>query len=189
MLAAVMGRRVPSASRAPTRSKPAAKRIEFGQLSVNWNEPAAAFLGCMILQLYDVADLAARVEYHVPGQISDLAGPQASLQRQQHHHAVAQRMAAAIRKGEQISHVEQGKDLGLFSGHMDMSKQQKRACRSNNECDAAAMVCLLQSATDKKKRLSLSVGSAVEIAGQPLNAYQGRAKPRLCRITKKNIFR
>jgi hypothetical protein len=77
----------------------------------------AALLGGVITQLNTRTDLTGCVEHHVPRQVRDLASAQAGLRRQQNDHTVAEWMAAAIGEGEQISHVAQSKDFGLFPEH------------------------------------------------------------------------
>jgi len=47
------------------------------------DEPAAFLLGRAVAQLDHMADFAGRAHHHVPGQVGDLAGAQASLERQQ----------------------------------------------------------------------------------------------------------
>jgi hypothetical protein len=48
---------------------------------MNWNRPAAAFLGRVIGQLEQAADLAVAIDHHVPSQVADLSGPQPGLGR------------------------------------------------------------------------------------------------------------
>ena len=71
----------------------------------------------MITELDRLADLAACVEHHVPGQARDFAGAQTGLRRKQNNHSIAEWMTAAFGKGEQIRHIARTKDLGLFAEH------------------------------------------------------------------------
>src|ERR1019366_9148815 len=64
----------------------------FAQIRVDWNNSSAAVLGYVIPQLQGSRDLTRRIDHHVPTQVSDFGGTQASLQRQQHDHLVADGM-------------------------------------------------------------------------------------------------
>ena len=61
-----------------------------------WDRPAAAVLGCVIAQLDHRTDVGGRIDHHVPGQVGDLTGPQASLGRQQDDQIVAERVPVAL---------------------------------------------------------------------------------------------
>ena len=69
---------------------------------MNRDHAAAAVLGYTVVQFEDAADLAAGIENHVPRQVRNLARAQARLGRQQHDHAIAQRIAGATGKQEEI---------------------------------------------------------------------------------------
>ena len=69
---------------------------------------AAAVLGGAIPQFENAADPPGRIERHVPGQVRNLARPQAGLGRQQHDHAIAQRVAGAAGKDQQIVEIGRG---------------------------------------------------------------------------------
>ena len=55
----------------------------------------------MVAQLDHRTDVAGRIEDHVPGQVGDLTGPQASLGGQQHDHAVTEGVPGAARKNQE----------------------------------------------------------------------------------------
>jgi hypothetical protein len=46
---------------------------------MNWYQPTAALLCRVITKLDDIADLAARIDHHVPRQVCDLAGTHSGL--------------------------------------------------------------------------------------------------------------
>jgi hypothetical protein len=68
----------------------------FAQIRVDWNNSSAAVLGHVIPQLQGGRDLTRRIDHHVPSQVGNFGGTQASLQRQQHDHLVADRVAGVF---------------------------------------------------------------------------------------------
>ena len=72
------------------------------EIRMHGDTATTALLGGMVAQFDDATDLAGRTEHHVPGQTGDLARPQPGLGRQQHDHAIAQRIAGATGKDEEI---------------------------------------------------------------------------------------
>ena len=73
----------PDASRS---LKPRGKRSR--KIGMHRDQPAAAVLGRIIAKLDHIADVAAAIKHHVPGQVRDLAGAQSGLGRQQDDHSV-----------------------------------------------------------------------------------------------------
>ena len=65
--------------------------------------PAAALLGRMIAELDQLADLAAAINHHVPGQVSDLTGPQSGLHLKQNDETIAQRISGAIGEQQEVA--------------------------------------------------------------------------------------
>ena len=66
------------------------------------NAAAAVLLGDAVVQLDGLADLAGRIEHHVPGQPGDLAGPQAGLDREQHDQLVAKWVTGGGGKDKEV---------------------------------------------------------------------------------------
>lgn len=87
---------------------------------MNWNEPAAFLLGRAVTQLDHVADFAGRPQDHVPGQLGDLAGAQASLERQQQDQAISASVSGGGGKDEEASCLLFGEYLGLSSRHNEV---------------------------------------------------------------------
>ena len=79
--------------------------------------------------------MAARVENHVPRQLSNLAGAQTSLCRQQYDDLVADRVTSTIDEEQEVVYVARGKDLGLFTEHVAQSTS-KKLYRSHIEFEA-----------------------------------------------------
>jgi len=69
---------------------------------MNWNDSTAALLRSSVLQFERAADLAGRPGQHLPGQVSDFTGAQASLHRQQHKHLVANGMPGLTSEDQQV---------------------------------------------------------------------------------------
>jgi hypothetical protein len=69
------------------------------------------------MQLDGLADLADRIEDHVPGHPGDLAGPQASLDREQYNQLVAKWISSSGGKDEEIVYLLLMKYLGLSACH------------------------------------------------------------------------
>jgi hypothetical protein len=89
----------------------------FAQIRVNWNNSAAAVLGHMIPQLQGGRDLTGRVDHHVPSQVGDFGGTQASLQRQQHDHLVADRVPGVLSEEQQVFDVTLSENLCALANH------------------------------------------------------------------------
>ena len=87
------------------------------QLPVDWNDSAAAFLGHAILKLERGRDLAAWVYHHLPNQVSDFGGSQASFHGQQHNHPIAKRMSCVLREEQQVFDVSWAEYLCTFADH------------------------------------------------------------------------
>ena len=79
------------------------------------DQPTALLLGRAIAQLDHVADLAGRVEHHVPGQLGDLASPQAGFDRQQHDQLVTEGVTGVAGKDQEAFNLLIGKYLCLFA--------------------------------------------------------------------------
>ena len=56
----------------------------------------------MVAKLNHRTDVASRIEDHVPGQVGDLTGPQASLGGQQDDHTVTERVPGAARENQEV---------------------------------------------------------------------------------------
>jgi hypothetical protein len=69
------------------------------------DQPTAALFCRVIPKLDDIADLAARIDHHIPRQVCDLAGAQSGFRRQQDNHSVTDRVAGAIGEGQEIGHI------------------------------------------------------------------------------------
>ena len=77
------------------------------------------FLAALSRSSMTLADPPGRIEHHVPGQVGDLARAQARLGRQQHDHAIAQRVSGAAGKDQQIVEIGRGQKFCLFAWHYD----------------------------------------------------------------------
>ena len=53
------------------------------------DQPTVSFLGRLVPELDHWADLAARIENHVPGQAGDLAGAQPRFYREEENYLIA----------------------------------------------------------------------------------------------------
>ena len=91
----------------------------LAKVGVSRDQTAAAALGREIAQLDHRPDVAGRIEHHVPGQVGDLTGPQASLGGQQHDDAVAERVPGAAGKHEEVVDVTNRKYFCLFASHSE----------------------------------------------------------------------
>ena len=76
------------------------------------------FLATQCVQLDGLADLAGRIEHHVPSQAGDLAGTQSGLNRQQHHQLVAEWISGGGGKEQEVVYLLIVKYLGLLAGHL-----------------------------------------------------------------------
>ena len=72
----------------------------------------------MIAQLDHRTDVAGRIEDHVPGQLGDLTGPQASLGGQQDDHPVAEGMPGAAGKNKEVVDVVNREYFCLLACHI-----------------------------------------------------------------------
>ena len=90
----------------------------LAKLGMHRDQPAAAVLGGDVAQLDHRTDVAGRIEDHVPGQVGDLTGPQASLGGQQHDHAVTEVVPGATGKDEEVVDVTDGEYFGLLAWHI-----------------------------------------------------------------------
>ena len=59
-------------------------------------------LGCVVVKLDRRADLAGRPYGHVPGQVGNLSGPQASFHRKQNNDVIAIRLAGIAGEEQQV---------------------------------------------------------------------------------------
>ena len=72
----------------------------------------------MVAQLDHRTDVAGRIDHHVPGQVGDLTGPQASLGGQQDDHTVTEGMSGATGKNKEVVDVAKRKYFCLFAWHV-----------------------------------------------------------------------
>jgi hypothetical protein len=86
------------------------------QLPVDWNDSATAFFGHAILQLERGRDLAGWVNHHLPSQVGDFGGSQASFHRQQHNHSIANGMSSVCEE-QQVFDVSWPKDFCALTDH------------------------------------------------------------------------
>jgi hypothetical protein len=82
------------------------------QRRVDRNAAAAVLLGDAVVELDGLADLAGRIEHHVPGQIGNLAGPQPGFGRQQHDQLVTDGVAGSGGKEKEVGYLLIMKYLG-----------------------------------------------------------------------------
>ena len=66
------------------------------QIRMDRNDSVTAFLGQVVPQLQDGRDLARRIDHHVPTQIGDFGGTQASLHLLQHDNLIADRVSGVL---------------------------------------------------------------------------------------------
>jgi len=72
-------------------------------------------LGCVVAKLDRCADLTSRPYNHVPGQVSNLSGPQASFHRKQNDDAIAIRLAVLPAKKNKSSMCWSDRNLCLLA--------------------------------------------------------------------------
>jgi hypothetical protein len=89
----------------------------FAQIRVDWNNSAAAFLGHAIPQLQGGRDLTGWIDHHVPSQVGDFGSTQASLQRQQHNHLVADRVSGLLSDEQQVFDVTLSENFCALANH------------------------------------------------------------------------
>jgi len=112
----------------PSRSlAPGGKGV--GKRGVHRDQATAALLCRAITQLDDIADLASRVDHHVPRQACDLASAQAGFRRQQDNYSIADRMAGASGKNQEIVDLGDGQYFRLLAWHV--SNQDNMICSKN----------------------------------------------------------
>ena len=100
------------------------------QIWVNRNDPTAAVLCGPVLQLKRPADFATGLDQHRPGQVGDFTGAQASFDRQQDQHFVANRMPGLTREDQQV--------FNIFE-----PIKSWRACRSCDDIQTTKIDCKL----------------------------------------------
>src|ERR1022692_1065584 len=88
------------------------------KVGVDRDQASAVVLGDGIAQLDHRTDIAGWIEDHVPGQLGDLTGPQASLGGEQDDHAVPEGMSGAGSKNKEVFHVVKRKYFCLLAGHI-----------------------------------------------------------------------
>src|ERR1022692_3877673 len=88
------------------------------KVGVDRDQAAAGVLGHGIAQLDHRTDVAGWIEDHVPGQLGDLTGPQASLGGEQDDHTVTEGMPGAGGKNQEVFHVVKRKYFCLLTGHI-----------------------------------------------------------------------
>jgi hypothetical protein len=81
------------------------------------NAPSRVFLGNRVANGNRIGDLASGVEDHRPIEIGDLAGAQASLDREQDHDAVSQREGGFGCETQHAFQHTRRDALGLFARH------------------------------------------------------------------------
>ena len=96
------------------------------KIGVHRDQSAAAVLGRDIAQLDHRTDVAGWIEHHVPGQVGDLTGPQASLGGQQDDHTVTEGMSGAAGKNKEVVDVAKRKYFCLFAWHTAAAKVDHR---------------------------------------------------------------
>ena len=102
----------------PPRSRETAIGSEdLPKIGVHWDQSAAAVLGGNVVQFNHPPDVASWIDHHVPGQVGDLTGPQASLAGQQDDHSVTERMSGAIGKHQEVIDVAKRKNFCLLAWH------------------------------------------------------------------------
>jgi hypothetical protein len=71
----------------------------------------------VITKLDHRTDVAGWIEYHVPRQVCDLACAQAGFRRQQDNYSIADRMAGASGKNQEIVDLGDGQYFRLLAKH------------------------------------------------------------------------
>ena len=129
----------------------------LAKIGVHRDQSAAAVLGRDIAQLDHRTDVAGRIEDHVPGQVGDLTGPQASLGGQQHDHTVAEGMSGAAGKNQEVVDVANERVFLPVCQPQQVIKLIivciAKKLRANN--DSYEIISIQN--TDKERPISLSV--------------------------------
>jgi hypothetical protein len=139
-------------------ARPAATRPPCGRAG----RPAAVLLGRAVAQLDHRADFPGRPDHHVPGQVRDLAGAQASLQGQQQDQMVSTQISGRGGEDEEAARLLIRKYLGLFSRHNEVQfdvyaaaysidNRRSRMMPNMNTCD----VCAISSQVLKRRSLAV----------------------------------
>ena len=82
---------------------------------------AAAFLLCgPVAQLDHSRNLAAWVENHIPAQVGDFAGAQASLHRQEHDRTIAEWVSRRAGVGEELGQLAVVENFRLLACHLTL---------------------------------------------------------------------
>ena len=97
--------------------RPAIGGEGLAKIGVHRDQSAAAVLGRDIAQLDHRTDVAGWIDHHVPGQVGDLNGPQASLGGQQDDHTVTEGMPGAAGKNKEVVDVAKRKYFCLLASH------------------------------------------------------------------------
>ena len=87
------------------------------KIGVHGDQSAAAVLGCDVPELDHGSDVAGWIEHHVPGQVGDFTGAQASLGGQQDDHTVTKGMPGAVGKDKEVADVANREYFCLFASH------------------------------------------------------------------------
>jgi hypothetical protein len=91
----------------------------LAKIGVHRDQSSAAVLGGDIPQLNHRTDVAGWIEHHVPGQLGDLTGTEASLGGQQDDHTVTEGMPGATGKNQEVVDVAKGKYFCLPAWHIE----------------------------------------------------------------------
>src|SRR5580704_3372715 len=95
------------------------------EIWVDRDQASAAVLGRGIAQLDHHTDVAGWIEHHVPGQLGNLTGSQASLGGKQHDYTVTVRAPGAGSKNQEVVEVANGKYFCLLAWHIRAAKSIK----------------------------------------------------------------
>ena len=99
--------------------RPAIGGEGLAKIGVHRDQSAAAVLGRDVAQLDHRTDVASWIEHHVPGQVGDLTGPQASLGGQQDDHTVTEGMPGAAGKNKEVVDVAKREYFCLLASHRE----------------------------------------------------------------------
>ena len=91
----------------------------LAKIGVYRDQSAAAVLGRNVAQLDHRTNVAGWIEHHVPGQVGDLTGAQASLGGQQDDHTVTKGMSGAAGKNKEVVDVAKGEYFCLLARHRE----------------------------------------------------------------------
>src|ERR1700681_3622464 len=80
------------------------------------DRPAPALLGDGIVQLDHVGDTAVEIKQHRPGEVGDLAGSQAGLERERHDRTISLRITMARNEPQESRDAFSADQLGLLAG-------------------------------------------------------------------------